>query len=111
MRDYFATTTFEMDIYALRRYGIKKAMLPVLKVKALIDKKNAMEDRLISLCPISENDPVTVNKGYGKEGGYVTNILIRPNDGGWDIWTDAHNHPIAFENFTKTDGGWIAEVK
>ena len=107
----FATLDgFERDVDALYRYKIEKAMFPVRIVKEIIDRNDVMADRLRSLCPISEDEPVTLKTADGEVHGHVTMIAIRSSDGFWNIGTDVYPDFIDFGDFIKTNDGWFVEV-
>ena len=105
-----ATDGFETDIRTLYRYGIDQVMLPVRRVKDIIDMNDVMANRLRSLCPISEGDPVVVKMEDSRKAGHVTSIFIRCSDGFWDISTDVYDELIDFGDFIKTENGWMVEV-
>lgn len=107
----FATDGFESDIRTLSRYGIEKVELPVKRVKDIIDFNDVMAGRLRSLCPIKEDDPVTVKTPSGEKPGHVTSIFIRCEDGLWDISTDVYDKLIDFRDFERDGDGWYVEVE
>ena len=107
----FATDGFESDIRTLSRYGIREAELPVQRVKDIIDFNDVMASRLRSLCPIKEDDSVTIKTPSGEKSGHVTSIFIRCEDGLWDISTDVYDDLIDFRKFDREKDGWYAEVE
>lgn len=107
----FATDGFESDIRTLSRYGIGKVELPVQRVKDIIDFNDVMANRLRSLCPIKEDDSVTIKTSSGEKSGHVTSIFIRCEDGLWDIATDVYDDFIDFREFENEEDEWYAEVE
>lgn len=105
------TDGFDMDIRTLCRYRVEEASMPVRRVADIIDFYGILFNRLLSLCPVSKGDSVIISTADGERRGHVTVIQLRRDDAHWIIETDVHNQPIAFEDFTKVDNVWFAEVK